>query len=180
MRKLACGALAALCSGIALSAEAPGGAGPVSVLEPVTYSVEALAPDWIRQECHLEQQVLADLHEALADKGLGGAVVESAGEGLALRVTIERVIGQRGGHWSGPKTLTLGVALLHSGQVARTTSQSISTDSLNPLAGTCASLDRASSKVSDLVVRWLLPGKRSGAGAIALSAPASAASAARD
>ena len=180
MIKLACGALAALCSGIALGAEAPAGTEPVSVLEPVTYAVEAPVPDWIRQECHLEQQVLADLHEALEDKGLGGAVVESAGGGLALRVTIERVVGQRGGHWSGPKTLTLGIALLKSGQVARTTSQSISTDSLNPLAGTCTSLDRASSKVSDLVVRWLLPGKRTGAGAIALAASASAASAARD
>jgi hypothetical protein len=184
MNKLACGALAALCTGIVLGAEAPAGTESVAVLKPVTYSVEATVPEWIRLECHLEQQVLDDLHEALADKELGGTVVESAGEGLALRVTIERVIGQRGGHWSGPKTLTLGVALLRSGQVARTTSQSVSADSLNPLAGTCTSLERASSKVSNLVVRWLLPGKRTGAGAIALSAPApasaSAASAARD
>jgi hypothetical protein len=180
MRKLACCALAALCSGAVLGADAPPGAESVSVLEPVTYSAEAVAPDWIRQECHLEKVVLSDLHDALADRGLGGVVVESAGEGLALRVTIERVIGQRGGHWSGPKTLTLGVALLRSGHVARTSSQSISTDSLNPLAGTCTSLERASSKVSDLVVRWLLPGKRTGVGAIALSAPASGASAAHD
>lgn len=182
MSRLACGALAALCSGVALGAEAPAGAGPVSLIKPVTYAAEAPVPDWIRRDCHLQEQVLDDLQEALMDKGLGGAVVDAAGQGLALRVTIERVVGQRGGGWSGPKTLTLGIALLQSGQVARTTSQTISTDSLNPLAGTCASLERASSKVSDRVVRWLLPGKRMGAGAIALAASASAmaASAPRD
>lgn len=180
MKKLACCAMTALCSAIAWGANAPAGTESVSVLKPVTYSAEASGPDRIRQECHLEQQVLADLHEALADKGLGGAVVESAGDGLALKVTIELVIGQRGGGWSGPKTLTLGISLLRSGNVVRTTSQSIATRSLNPLAGTCASFERASSKVSDLVVAWLLPGRRTGVGAIALSQPASAASAPHD
>jgi len=180
MNKLACVALAALCSGMAQGAELPAATELVSVLKPVTYSVEAPGPDWIRRECHLEQVVLAHLHEALADKGLGGAVIESAGEGLALKVTIERVIGQRGGGWSGPKTLTLGISLLRSGQVMRTTSQSIAAKSLNPMAGTCASFERASSKVSDQVVNWLLPGRRTGVGALALSNPASAASSPRE
>ena len=180
MKKIACCALAALCSGVVLGAGAPPGTESVSVLEPVTYSVDAVAPDWIRQGCHLEPRVLADLHEALADKGLGGAVVGSPADGLALRVTIERVIGQHGGGWSGPKTLTLGIALLRSGNVVRTTSQTIATMSLNPLAGTCSDLERASSKVSDLVVNWLLPGRRTGVGAIALSKPASAASSTRE
>jgi len=180
MRKLACCALVASCSGAVFAADAPPGTESVSVLKPVTYGIEAPAPDWIRQDCHLEPQVLEDLHQALADRGLGGAIVDAPGEGLALKVTIERVIGKHGGGWSGPKTLTLGIALLRSGNVIRTTSETIATKSLNPLAGTCGDLERASSKASDLVVNWLLPGRRTGVGAIALSAPASAASSPRE
>ncbi|MFL6677922.1 MAG: hypothetical protein ACJ8IK_06240 [Burkholderiaceae bacterium] len=180
MRKSAYCALALLYSGIAFAADAPPGTESVSVLRPVTFSVEAPAPEWIRQECQLEQHVLDDLHEALADRGLGGAILESPGEGLALKVTIERVVGQRGGGWSGPKTLSLGIALLRGGKVMRTTSQTSATKSLNPMADTCASFERASSKVSDLVVGWLLPGRRTGVGAIALSHAAPAASAPRE
>jgi len=183
MRTLACCALAALCSGAACAADAPEGTEAVAILRPVTYAIEAPAPDWIRQECKLEPKVLEDLHEALADRRLGGAIVDTPGAGLTLQVTIERVIGQRGGDFSGPKTLTLGVSLLRSGQVVRTTSETSANRSINPLAGSCAALERASSKVSDLVVNWLLPGRRTGVGAIALShpaPPASAASTARD
>src|SRR4051812_47638576 len=112
MKNLVLSSLAAMGCACAFGAEYAIVPEPVAVLEPATYSSEATAPDWIRQECHLERQVVDDLHAALAEAGLGGALVQSAGDGLAVRLTIERVIGKRGGGWSGPKTLTLGVALL--------------------------------------------------------------------
>ncbi len=172
MKQLVSFALAAMCSGVSLGAESPTAVEPVSILAPVTYSIDAPAPERIRRDCNIERQVLDALHESLADKGMGGSVVASAGDGPVLKVTIERVIGQGGGGWSGPKTLTLGVALLRAGVVERTTSQSYATRSLNPLAGTCASFERASSKVSELIARWLRAPTRSAASAPAHALPA--------
>jgi hypothetical protein len=166
MKKIVSFALAAMCSALALGAETPPAPERVSILAPVTYAVEAPVPERVRQECQIERQVVDALHETLAEKGMGGAVVASAGDGLVLKVTIERVIGQGGGGWSGPKTLTLGVALLRAGSVERTTSQSYATRSLNPLAGSCASYERAASKVSELIARWLKAPTRASASAV--------------
>lgn len=180
MKKLMPCALAAICSAPAFGATVPVTAEPVSILSPASYSSEAPAPDWIRQECHLERQVVDDLHATLETKGMGGAIVERAGDGLVLKLTIERVIGQHGGGWSGPKTLTLGVTLLRAGLVERTTSQSVATKSINPLAGTCASFERASSKLSELIARWVQPDKHSGNAAASAPRPATAISSSTD
>lgn len=180
MKKFMPWALAAICSAPAFGANVPATAEPVSILSPAAYASEAPAPDWIRQECHLEQRVVDDLHATLENRGMGGAVVERAGDGLVLKLTIERVIGQRGGGWSGPKTLTLGVALLRAGIVERTTSQSIAAKSINPLAGTCASFERASSKLSGLIARWVQPDKPSGNAAASAPRPAAAISSSTD
>ena len=176
MKQLVAVVFTAMFAGLAMGAEAPAAAEPVSILAPVTYAVEAPVPERVRQECHIESQVLDDLHETLAGKGMGGTVVASAGDGLVLKVTIERVIGQPGGGWSGQKSLTLGIALLRAGSVERTTSLSYATKSLNPLARTCASFERASSKLSEVVAKWLASDRLASKTAGAKPSPAPAAS----
>jgi hypothetical protein len=112
VRKSAPSAIAALAaSGAAWAADAPVVPEAVSVLTPIAYSSEAPVPPWIRDECKLEQQVAHDIGAALASHGLGGAATTSAASGNVLKLTIERVVGQRGGGWSGAKTLSLSVQL---------------------------------------------------------------------
>ncbi len=166
----------AVVSHAAFATEVLAGADPVAVLEPVTYGAGATVPVDVKADCHVEDKVASDLGAALASQGLGGAATPST-SGLVLRATIERVIAQPGGGWSGPKTVSLSVELLKDGQVLRTTRQSFATKALNPFSKTCASIDRASEKLSVLIARWIVaPPVR----AKAVASAASGASAAAD
>ena len=154
MNRIAWLALAAVMSRAVFAADMPAAAEPIAVLVPVAYAVRAVVPVNVKAECHIENKVADDLAQALASDGLGGVATTST-SGRVLQATIERVIAQPGGGWSGPKTLSLTVQLLQDGQVVRTLHPSVTTKSLNPLSRTCASIDRASEKSSAQVVKWI-------------------------
>jgi hypothetical protein len=158
-----CAIAALAASSAAWAADAPVVPEAVSVLTPIAYSSEAVAPSWIRDECKLEQQVAHDIGAALARQRLGGTATTSAARGNVLKLTIERVVGQRGGGWSGPKTLSLSVQLMRDGQVVGMSDETLADKSRNPLAGTCASFEVVSEKLSKRIVKWLTterPGQR--------------------
>jgi hypothetical protein len=152
-------ASAAVCCGSAWAGEMPAAPTPVLVqlLAPISYSSAAPAPAWIKEDCHVERLLELALSKALADRSLGGATTTTRAQGAVLEVTIERVIGQAGGGWSGDKTVSIHLSLLQDGQLQRSTDQTVATKSLNPLAGTCASFERAADKMGGLAVRWLAP-----------------------
>lgn len=157
MKWFALAASAAVGCGSAWASDAAAELDPVLLLTPIGYSSAAPAPAWIKEDCHVERLLEAALGKALADKHLGGAATTARVQGQVLEVTIERVIGQAGGGWSGDKTVSIHLSLLQDGQLRRSTDQTVATRSLNPLAGTCASFERAAGKLGDLTARWVAP-----------------------
>jgi hypothetical protein len=150
---------------------------PVGVLSPVVFAEHATSKDWVKSECDLEKIVENDVSGILRNDGVGGDTTASLASGYVLKVVIERANAQKGGGWSGPKTLSLSAQLFSEGVLQRSTEVSIEAKSWNMLAGSCASLQKASGKASLRISEWLRNRELAKGDRPAASVPASAASA---
>ena len=128
---------------------------PVALLTPIEFADHATAMDWIKSECTLpklvEELIVADFRKT----GLGGDITSSLASGYVVKVVIERANAQKGGGWSGPKTLSVSAKLYGDGVLLRSTESSGEAKSMNMFAGSCASLEKAGRKATPHIAEWL-------------------------
>jgi hypothetical protein len=128
---------------------------PVALLAAVEFADHATAMDWIKDECDLQKTVLADVGESLRRDGVGGDTTTALASGYVLKVSIERANAQKGGVWSGPKTLSLSAQLFGDGVLLRSTEVSYEAKSLNFFGGSCPMLRKAAGVDSRHISEWL-------------------------
>ncbi len=128
---------------------------PIALLTPVGFADHATAMAWIKSECDLPKTVEDDLVEVFRKTGLGGETTPSLARGYVVKVVIERANAQKGGDWSGGKTLSLSAQLYRDGVPLRSTEVSAEAKSWNLFAGSCRSLQNASGKTAPHVSEWL-------------------------
>jgi hypothetical protein len=150
---------------------------PVAVLAPIGFAERATAMEWIKGECDLPRTVEHDLVEVFRDTGVGGETTTSLASGYVVKVVIERANGQKGGHFSGPKTLSLSATLYGDGVLLRSTEVSVETRSLNLFAGSCTSFQKASGGAAAHVSEWLRNVEFAKSDHLSAAAPATASSA---